>query len=166
MAKKEKDLNDLMVEAVEENEECERSYAKGIDKSLIHEDHFQDSFDAFKNIRNKNDEPSLAEQYDPIYDKVWELDDTATLMTGDYQKRFIAEYLQTKIRYERLRIFIAEWKSCDVRGMDIKDALGFKPTTPLGLLQDQAELMDRYLRVLELRAAIDGIELKRIKYRL
>ena len=127
------------------------------------EDHAKD---AYEYAIDGKQAPSLAMAYDPIYDKVWELDDTATLMTEDYSKRFIAEYLQNKIRYERLRIFIAKWRSCEIRGMDVKDALGFKPTTPLGILQDQEELMDRYLRVLELRAAIDGIDLKRIKYRL
>ena len=110
--------------------------------------------------------PLSKDEYDPIYDKVWELDDTATLMTEDYRKRFIAEYLQAKIRYERLRIFLAKWRACQLKDINIRDVVGFVPTTPLSVLEDQAEFMDRYLRVLEVRAAIDDIDLKRIKYRL
>ena len=80
-----------------------------------------------------------------------ELTDTIELMlSSDYKDRFKAEYYQTKIRYHKLREMITKYEF----GM-----LDFEPTCPLTTLKNQADIMDEYLRVLEVRADIEGITL-------
>lgn len=80
-----------------------------------------------------------------------ELKDTVELMLSeDWKDRFVAEYLQTKIRYEKLHRMI------------IKREAGrqeFNTPIPLESWKTQANLMGRYLYELEKQAAIHGIEL-------
>lgn len=80
-----------------------------------------------------------------------ELKDTVELMQSeDWKERFVAEYLQTKIRYEKLH-----W-------MIIKREAGrqeFNTPIPLESWKTQANIMGRYLYELEKQAAIHGIEL-------
>ena len=80
-----------------------------------------------------------------------ELKDTVDLMlSSDYKDRFRAEYYQTRIRYEKLRLMCSKYEC---------GKLEFEPTSSLTLLKDQLNDMDNYLYNLQIRAAIEGIEL-------
>lgn len=77
------------------------------------------------------------------------LKDTLPLMvSADYKDRFVAEYMQTKIRYNRLHKMIVRYEA---------GTLDFKPTCPLALLKEQAAAMGVYLYALEKRAELEGI---------
>lgn len=80
-----------------------------------------------------------------------ELKDTIELMTSDdWKDRFVAEYLQTKIRYEKLHRLIVrrEVGKCDF-------------LTPISLdsWMCQAHHMGNYLHELEKQAALHDIDL-------
>lgn len=80
-----------------------------------------------------------------------ELQDTIALMNSeDYKERFKAEYFQTKIRYDKLHKMLvkAEAKTLD-----------FQPSCPLSTLISQKRCMGEYLKQLEIRAEIEGIDL-------
>ena len=80
-----------------------------------------------------------------------ELKDTIELMnSADYKERFKAEYLQTKIRYEKLHKTCIKYEA---------GTLNFEPKCSLELLKEQKSYMGNYLRTLELRAEIEGINL-------
>ena len=80
-----------------------------------------------------------------------ELLDTVELMVSDdYKNRMKAEYLQTKIRYDKLHKMIVKYES---------NTLDFEPSCSLELLKKQASTMGQYLYCLEMRAEIEGIEL-------
>lgn len=97
-----------------------------------------------------------------IYAEVWTLGSTADLLRSDnYIERFIAEYLQTKIRFERLRILIGKIEASKICYNKLLD---FTPATDTYLLKKQADAMDQYLRILEIRAATEGIDLKEINF--
>lgn len=84
------------------------------------------------------------------------LADTVTLMNSeDYKDRFIAEYHQTKIRYEKLKKFNTKIEAAQsVYGKNEP-----KHDCPLGMLLDQQRVMGEYLHILEVRAEIEGIDL-------
>lgn len=80
-----------------------------------------------------------------------DLKNTSYMMnSNDYKVRFIAEYWQTKIRYEKLD------KMCDSYE---KGTLSFTPSCSLDLLKKQLSAMGDYLHCLEERAEIEGIKL-------
>lgn len=80
-----------------------------------------------------------------------ELKDTVALMNSpDYKERFKAEHRQTKIRYEKLHKMCIQYEA---------GKLDFTPTCSLNLLKEQLLAMDRYLYLLELRAALEDINL-------
>lgn len=80
-----------------------------------------------------------------------ELRDTVEMMnSSDYKERFKAEYYQTKIRYEKLHKMLVKHDA---------EKLDFTPSCPVGILREQKAEMGRYLYSLEVRAAIEGIEL-------
>ena len=80
-----------------------------------------------------------------------ELKDTIELMTSDdWKDRFIAEYLQTKIRYEKLHRLIVKREV---------GKHGFATPIPLESWKEQAKHMGLYLFELEKQAVIHGIEL-------
>lgn len=80
-----------------------------------------------------------------------ELKDTINLMNSeDFKARFKAEYYQLKIRFQKLHIMIAKYEA----GM-----LDFDPKCSLELLKKQEEHMWKYLKCLDRRAKIEGIEL-------
>ena len=80
-----------------------------------------------------------------------ELLDTVELMVSDdYKNRMKAEYLQTKIRYDKLHKMIVKYES---------NTLDFEPSCSLELLKKQESAMGQYLYYLECRAEIEGIEL-------
>lgn len=80
-----------------------------------------------------------------------ELMDTVPMMgSEDYKERFKAEYIQTKIRYEKLRNMIVRYEA---------GTLDFAPSCPMNLLKSQKTAMGNYLYCLVVRAQIEGIEL-------
>lgn len=83
-----------------------------------------------------------------------ELKDTVDLMTSaDWKDRFKAEYLQLKIRYEKLHKLIV---------MREVGKQTFGTPIPLESWKEQARHMGNYLYELEKQAAIHGIELPHI----
>jgi hypothetical protein len=81
-----------------------------------------------------------------------ELKDTIEMMTSeDYKERFKAEYLQTKIRRQKLSDMLAKHDA---------GTLPFTPTCPIWVLKSQETTMGQYLDVLELRARLEGVDLE------
>lgn len=85
-----------------------------------------------------------------------ELKETVELMNSeDYKERFVAEYRQVKIRYEKLKNFCNK--------IEVETMLGKEVTKhdcrPLELLREQQKYMGLYLSVLEKRALIENIVL-------
>ena len=79
-----------------------------------------------------------------------ELKDTVALMTSaDWKDRFLAEYLQTKIRYEKLHKLIVKREV---------GKHGFDTPIPFESWKEQAHHMGLYLYELEKQAVINGIE--------
>lgn len=82
------------------------------------------------------------------------LEDTIPFMKSeDYRERFIAEYMQTKIRYNHLHEMIVK--------LDAKK-LDFEPKCDRLTLVNQKSFMGQYLNQLEIRAQIEDIPLPRI----
>ena len=80
-----------------------------------------------------------------------DLNGTISLMqSSDYKERFIAEYYQTKIRYDKLHKTVVKYEA---------NKLEYKPTCSIELLKQQLSHMGQYLYDLEVRAEIEGIEL-------
>lgn len=83
-----------------------------------------------------------------------ELKDTVELMTStDWKDRFVAEYLQTKIRYEKLHRLIVR------REVGKHD---FDTPIPLESWEMQAQHMGWYIHELEKQAVLHNIELPRV----
>ena len=76
------------------------------------------------------------------------------MLSEDYKERFKAEYWQTKIRYERLKKY-----NTRIEAADLMHRSGPPHDCPSFLLNEQQEIMGRYLHLLEVRAEIEGIEL-------
>lgn len=84
-----------------------------------------------------------------------ELKDTIGAMcSDDYKERFMAEYYQTKIRYEKLKKFNTKIAAARQVAFPMP-----KHDCPDELLREQQSVMGNYLHLLELRAEIEGIEL-------
>ena len=80
-----------------------------------------------------------------------ELKQTVRFMNSeDYKKRFIAEYWQLKIRYEKLDKLVFLWD---------QERLTFTPTCPRSWYDVQLKAMSDYLQILQKRAAKEGINL-------
>ena len=80
-----------------------------------------------------------------------ELLDTVQLMlSNDYKERFKAEYWQLKIRYEKLKTMCEKWDNGE---------LDFEPTCDREVYNEQIWNMYGYMKILEHRAEIEGIEL-------
>ena len=81
-----------------------------------------------------------------------ELKDTVKLMNSEnYQDGFKAEYLQVKIRYDKLKSMVDQWD---------KGELNFEPTCPRIAYDIQLKYMKDYINILEARADIENINLK------
>lgn len=104
-----------------------------------------------------------------------ELKETIELMqSGDYRERFKAEYLQTKIRYEKLKYLNTRIEAsyrtngnvpAEMNAV-IPDACKYAVVVempphdcPEDLLREQQRVMGEYLHLLEVRAVIEGIDL-------
>lgn len=89
------------------------------------------------------------------------LADTVKLMnSADYRDRFVAEYIQLKIRYEKLKDFNTRIEaSVRTRGLD-NGVDEPEHDCPAGLLREQQAAMGEYLHLLEVRAKIEDIDLE------
>ena len=84
-----------------------------------------------------------------------ELKEKVELMNSeDYKERFIAEYHQVKIRYEKLKNFCNKIEVEEMLGKEVT-----KHDCPLELLREQKRYMGLYLSILEKRALIENVEL-------
>lgn len=82
------------------------------------------------------------------------LEDTEKLMhSKDFKDRFICEYWQTKIRYEKLHDMVVK--------MDA-NTIDFKPKCSKEIFKQQLSAMGQYLYILEVRAEIEHIDLRSI----
>lgn len=94
-----------------------------------------------------------------------ELKDTIKMMLSeDYKERFKAEYLQTKIRYEKLKKFNTKIEAAEQARFCPPNREGKTMAVPVydcptEMLCHQQRLMGEYLHLLELRAEIEGINL-------
>ncbi len=80
-----------------------------------------------------------------------ELKETIEMMNSeDYKERFKAEYYQLKIRFKKLYKMLVKLEA---------GTLDFTPACSEDVLNDQLYYMNEYLKVLEIRAEIEGIEL-------
>ena len=80
-----------------------------------------------------------------------ELKDTVELMNSkDYKERFKAEYLQARIRYDKLDAMTVKYEA---------GTLNFTPSCPLELLKEQKKYMGNYIRTLKIRTEIEKINL-------
>lgn len=92
-----------------------------------------------------------------------DISETIEAMTSkDYKERLVAEYLQTKIRYEELKEMLNKYDAtmavkgeCDVTYLD------FDPSCPIPLLRKQQATMGELLHIYEVRAVIEGIDLEK-----
>ncbi|MBQ6945375.1 MAG: hypothetical protein IJN43_13765 [Ruminococcus sp.] len=94
------------------------------------------------------------------------LKDTVDLMnSADYKERFIAEYWQTKIRYEKLKEFNTKIEAEELVRYtpspysNMVNARQVKHDCPREVLRDQQRIMGEYLHILELRAVFENIDL-------
>lgn len=84
-----------------------------------------------------------------------DLKETVNLMlSDDYKDRMVAEYWQTKIRYQKLHKMIIKYEA---------KTLEFEPTCPIDILLSQKRAMGEYLHRLEVRAEKEGINLESYK---
>lgn len=104
---------------------------------------------------------------------------TSLMLSADYKVRFIAEYAQTKIRYEKLKHLLTRWEAFDEKEKNapagtlifgyterLERWLGFVPSCPYSVLREQQHQMGLLLHTLELRAAMEGIDLKLVTIKL
>ena len=89
-----------------------------------------------------------------------ELRETVQKMTSsDYKERFIAEYWQTKIRYEKLKAFNNKIEAAEATTLRITPIEAPKHDCPADMLRHQESVMAEYLHILEVRAVIEGVDL-------
>lgn len=80
-----------------------------------------------------------------------ELNETIKMMqSSDYKERFKGEYLQAKIRYDKLDAMTVKYEA---------GTLNFTPSCSLELLKEQKKYMGNYIRCLKIRAEIEKIDL-------
>ena len=80
-----------------------------------------------------------------------ELKDTIEMMNSDdFKERFKAEYYQLKIRFDKLHTMVTKYEA---------GTLTFEPKCSLELLKKQEAYMWEYIKCLDLRAEIEGIDL-------
>lgn len=83
-----------------------------------------------------------------------ELKDTIEMMNSeDYKERIKAEYYQTKIRYDKLDKMTVKYEA---------GTLNFTPNCSLEVLKEQKKYMGNYIRMLKIRAEIEGINLSEV----
>lgn len=75
------------------------------------------------------------------------------MVSEDYKERFIAEYQQLSIRHDGLKKMLDNWD---------KGNLNFIPTCPRSTYDLQVKAMSDYRAVLEARAVMENIDLKKL----
>lgn len=73
------------------------------------------------------------------------------MLSNDYRDRFVAEYQQTKIRYEKLHAILRKYYA---------GKLEFTLDSPVWLLEQQLDTMRAYLDILEARSKQERIDLE------
>lgn len=102
----------------------------------------------------------MAMKENMIKENIMQLKDTRDMMVStDYKERFKAEYLQTKIRYEKLKKFNTRIEAARMTEYMEKPVEMPKHDCPDTLLLEQQTQMAHYLHTLEVRAVIEGIDL-------
>lgn len=87
------------------------------------------------------------------------------MLSPDYKERFKAEYAQLKIRHENLKAFnnkieaARRTRYCPLDSDERVTVEMPKHDCPDDLLREQQNIMSEYLRVLEVRAVIEGVDL-------
>ena len=69
----------------------------------------------------------------------------------DWKERVVQEYKELKERYNKLHKMIIKYEA---------STLDFTPNCSLELLKEQKKYMGEYLRILEIRAEIENIDLE------
>lgn len=92
--------------------------------------------------------------------QILDLEDSVELMLStDYKNRLAAEYIQTKIRYDKLRTCIINYYGgIDIQyaGKEIKRTL----ENSIDILIEQLKAMQAYLDILEIRARRDNVDIR------
>ena len=73
------------------------------------------------------------------------------MLSEDYKDRLKAEYWQVKLRYNDLHEFLIKYEA----GMET-----ISPPEKSQLMQLQARVMEKYLKLLEERAMLEGVALE------
>ena len=122
-------------------------YAKCDVISVKYDDKYK--YYVFEIDTNTNDDSQKTKK--DIDDREKELHDIIGMMCSeDYQDRFKAEYVQLKMRYNKLYNMIIKYEA---------GKLNFKPKCDIELLKRQKAAMGQYLYYLEVRAEIEGIDI-------
>lgn len=91
------------------------------------------------------------------------LKDTVKLMNSeDWKERLKAEYFQTKIRWNKLRLYYSKIKAKLVSmspNSQYTEEISLQ-RTEIDIIKQQINAMDDYLLMLEMRAGIHGIDLE------
>lgn len=85
--------------------------------------------------------------------KLWEFaeNELELVPRSNYKDRFITEYKELKSRLDKLHKMIIKYKA---------ETLDFEPDCPIEVLEYQEYYMSEYLKVLEIRAEIEKINLE------
>lgn len=106
--------------------------------------------------RSYSDERKVADELRCSCKPYNEFEETVPMMlSDDYKARFVAEYRQTKIRYERLKKFCNRIEAA----LTHQKVEMPKHDCDLELLRCQQRHMGEYLHCLEIRAVVEHIEL-------
>lgn len=73
---------------------------------------------------------------------------------SDYKSRMVQEYHELSVRYRKLHIMLVKLDA---------GTLEFTPTCPADVLRKQEDVMAEYLRILEVRAEIENVDLHGVK---
>lgn len=122
-----------------------------------------DALRLFENTSG-DEEKAVRRSDKPLFDTV------EGMLSPDYKERFRAEYIQTKIRYERLKALNTKIEAAHrmeedsdfLRGLCDKPFRAVempKHECPEDILLEQKNAMGRYLHILEIRAVIEGVDL-------
>lgn len=74
------------------------------------------------------------------------------IQSDDYKKRLLGEYLELKERYDKLHKIIIKQEA---------GTLDFELSCPFSLLETQCSIMGHYLKTLEIRMEIEGVEVSK-----
>lgn len=168
-------ISELAYYTMNEKCECTQKEVKKMEKEIYNMNH-QEEGENHDVCCERGIDDRVTENvslFDKI--KIRNLFDTAGLMgSADYKVRFVAEYYQTKIRYEKLKAFNTKIEAAErVNGPCYVDYAMAKAKgkymempehdCPNNILLEQQHIMGEYLHILELRAAIEGIDLDAYK---